>query len=498
MSTGLASRGLAAAVIVGAKAIFKNMSPTTPGFVAVPAAVVEELQTLLGYEQVITAEAEVETLSKDCYWYSPVLKARLEGRRASAAVKVATVEELKAVLATAYRHDLPVTVRGGATGNYGQCIPLCGGLVVDITGLDRIVAIEDGVVTTEAGVRVVNLERAVRARGWEMKCLPSTWVKSTIGGFISGGSAGIGSITWGGLREPGMIKRLTLLTLEAEPREIVLEEAETLQAFHAYGTNGVIVELQLRLAPARRWDQIAITGRDWAAVTAFATRVAYDDAVPKRLLSLLEPSFGASFKPLKKWLPEGHAFIWLEVDESVTAAVTAEATARGLNVALMIPHHEPKRQPMLMEYGWNHSTLWMLKAHPGHTYLQLGMGPNFAEQAATLQAQFHGKVHLHFEFVRGRKPSGEFGLVVPVLIPVIEFVNEDHLRAVIAAARALGIASNNPHTCYLDGDPESPGIAAQLALKRAADPKGLLNPGKFRPAPASPAVAQAMPEFLYP
>jgi len=54
------------------------MIKETPGFVAVPAAVVDELQALLGYEQVITAEAEVETLSKDCYWYSPVLKARLD------------------------------------------------------------------------------------------------------------------------------------------------------------------------------------------------------------------------------------------------------------------------------------------------------------------------------------------------------------------------------------------------------------------------------------
>lgn len=469
----------------------------TPGFVVVPAAVVEELRALVGYEQVITAEAEVEILSKDCYWYSPVLKVRLDDRQASAAVKVSSVAELKGVLALAYRHDLPVTVRGGATGNYGQCIPLCGGLVVDITGLDRIIGIDAGVVTTEAGVRVVNLERAVRALGWEMKCLPSTWVKSTIGGFIAGGSAGIGSISWGGLREPGMILRLKLLTLEAEPREIVLEGAETLQAFHAYGTNGVIVELQLGLTPARRWDQIAIAGTDWAAVTAFATKIAYDDAVPKRLMSLLEPIFGASFKPLKKWLPEGHALIWLEVDEAVTPAIVAEAQALGLTVALVIPHREPKQQPMLMEYGWNHSTLWMLKAHPGHTYLQLRMGPNFAAQAAALQAQFPGKVHLHFEFIRTRKPTGEFGLVVPVLIPVIQFVSEDHLRAVIAAAEALGIVSSNPHTCYLDGDVQTPAIAAQVALKLAADPKGLLNPGKFKPAAASPAVTQAMPEFLY-
>lgn len=472
------------------------MTSHSPGFVSVSPVLAEELRALVGAGQVVTAEAEVEALSKDCYWYSPVLKARLEDRRAAAAVKVATVAELKAVLAFAYRHDLPVTVRGGATGNYGQCIPLCGGLVVDVTGLDRIGPIEDGVVTAEPGVRVVNLERAVRARGWELRCLPSTWVKSTLGGFIAGGSAGIGSITWGGLREPGTIKRLTVVTLEAEPRELVLDEADALHAFHAYGTNGVIVEIQLRLAPARRWDQIAVTGADWTAVTAFARRVAYDDAIPKRLVSLLEASFGASFKPLRAWLPAGHAIIWLEVDESATAGLKAEAEARGLTVPLVIPHSEPKRQPMLMEYGWNHSTLWMLKAHPGHTYLQLALGPDFDTQAAKLQARFPGKIHLHFEFLRGRDAAGKFGQVIPVLIPVVEYGSEEQLLAVLACARELGMASSNPHTCYLEDGGRDLGFKAQAELKRRADPKGLLNPGKMKGVSVPPALAAAMPRFL--
>jgi FAD/FMN-containing dehydrogenase len=473
------------------------MSALTPGFVSVEPAMVEELQAMVGHEQVITTEAEVETLSKDCYWYSPVLQSRLESHRASAAVKVDSVAVLKSVLAFAYRNDLPVTVRGGATGNYGQCIPLCGGLVVDVTGLDRIVQIADGVVTTEPGVRVINLERAVRAEGWEMRCIPSTWVKSTIGGFIAGGSGGIGSITWGGLREQGTIKRITILTVEAEPREIVLDEAEALHAFHTYGTNGVIVELQLRLTPARRWDQIMVTGADWTAVAAFASRVAYDDAIPKRLVSLLESAFGASFRPLRKWLPEGHALIWLEVGQECTEAVVAEARERGLNVAQVMPHHEPKRQPMLMEYGWNHSTLWMLKAHPGHTFLQLGMGDDFFEKSARLKARFPGQIHLHFEFVRGRGPDGEFGKVIPVLIPVVEFVSEDHLRAIIAYTEELGLRGNNPHTCYLEEAARAPEFEAQVELKRLADPKGLLNPGKLK-TPDTPATLLAnLPRFLF-
>jgi FAD/FMN-containing dehydrogenase len=473
------------------------MPTPTPGFVSVDATVIEELQVLVGHEQVITSDAEVESLSKDCYWYSPVLASRLQAHKASVAVKVGSVAELKSVLAIAFKNNLPVTVRGGATGNYGQCIPLCGGLVVDVTGLDRITRIEDGVVTTEPGVRVVNLERAVREKGYELRCLPSTWVKSTIGGFIAGGTGGIGSISWGVLRDLGTIKRIKLLTLEAEPKEIILDEDETLNAFHAYGTNGVIVELQLRLAPSRRWDQVVVTGPFWTDVTAFATRVAYDDAIPKRLVSLLEPAFGASFKPLRKWLPEGHSIIWLEVEQSCTESVVAEARKKGLNVAQVIPHQDPKRQPMIMEYAWNHSTLWMLKSHPGHTYLQLGVGSNFAEQGALLQKRFPGQVYLHFEFVRGRGPTGEFGAVLPVLLPVVKFTSEDNLREIMAFAEEIGIANNNPHTCYLGEVKRDARLDSQAALKLKADPKGLLNPGKLRGAKSNPALAATFPKFLY-
>jgi FAD/FMN-containing dehydrogenase len=472
------------------------MPSPTPGFVEVEPPLLRKLQEIVGRERVITEGAEVDSMSKDCYWYSPVLKDRLEPRRASAAVRVATVAELASTLALAYQNDLPVTVRGGATGNYGQSIPLCGGLVVDITAMDRILGVEDGVVTAEPGVRMISLERAVRAKGWELRCLPSTWVKSTLSGFVCGGSGGIGSITWGGLRDQGTIKRIRLLTMEAEPREITLEEEDTLKAFHAYGTNGVITEVQLRLAPARRWDQIIVTGPDWAAATAFASRVAFDDAIPKRLVSLLEPIFGASFKPLIRMLPAGHSVIWLEVDDAFTAALVAEAKRMGLSVPNVIAHHEPKRQPMLMEYAWNHSTLWMLKNHPGHTYLQLTMGPNFAEQAALLKARFNGRIHLHFEFVRSRGPSGEFGRVTAVLLPVVRYLNEDDLREMIAYAGEIGISSNNPHTCYLEEASRDASFPSKEELKRAADPKGLLNPGKMRDFPTAHPLDGALPRFL--
>ena len=47
---------------------------------------------------------------------------------------------------------------------------------------------------------------------------PSTKRTATIGGFVAGGSGGIGSVTWGGLREPGNVAAARIVTMEAEPR----------------------------------------------------------------------------------------------------------------------------------------------------------------------------------------------------------------------------------------------------------------------------------------
>jgi FAD/FMN-containing dehydrogenase len=52
--------------------------------------------------------------------------------------------------------------------------------------------------------------------------MPSTFATATIGGFVAGGSGGIGSCTWGALRDFGNIIRLRVVTMEAEPRVLDL------------------------------------------------------------------------------------------------------------------------------------------------------------------------------------------------------------------------------------------------------------------------------------
>lgn len=76
--------------------------------------------------------------SRDFFWFSPVLKTQLQGCVADlVAVQRDEADVMRVASATA-RYRVPVTIRGGGTGNYGQCVPVGGGIVLDMAALDAI------------------------------------------------------------------------------------------------------------------------------------------------------------------------------------------------------------------------------------------------------------------------------------------------------------------------------------------------------------------------
>ncbi len=464
---------------------------------------VAELTALVGAPQVVTAGESLESLSKDFYWYSPVLKRQLEEKRADLAVRPGSVDELRAVLAACARARVPVIPRGGGTGNYGQCIPLYGGVVVDLSRLDKFEITSDGVVRAEPGARIGSIEPAARAAGWEMRCIPSTWVKSSIAGFFCGGSGGIGSITWGGIASADNVKSVTLLSCEETPRLVRLEERAALTALHTYGTTGFMVELEMRLAPKRDYDQLIFCSADWERLLAWTDAAARNDAWPKRLASQFEAPIAATFKPLQKHLREGEHATFLLVEKSVTAAVVASAEAAGLNVCYRVPLSDPLKPPYITDYTWNHTTLWVLKTHPTYTYLQAGFGDNFREQFALLQTRFPGEILLHLMWNAGnpktmraeddgRLLTGE--AVAIGGIPVVAFRTEERLREIIDYCAEIGVFIANPHVYTLEDGGRHPNIAAKRALKDDTDPHALLNPGKMRTYPRNPFAGEAPPE----
>ena len=236
--------------------------PPTPAPVEADriAALVAELRRRAPDLLLVQDASELGRLSHDFHGYSPVLTPLLAGCRAQLAARPSTVEQVRAAAGACARLHVPCTVRGAGTGNYGQCVPLCGGLVLDLGGLQRLRALDpvSGVLTAEAGCLLGDLETALAPQGRELRLVPSTVRSATVGGFIAGGSGGIGSLRWGFLRDPGNLLGVEVVTLEPEPRLLELDASEAAPLNHAYGTNGILTAVRLATCAAVAWQQLEI------------------------------------------------------------------------------------------------------------------------------------------------------------------------------------------------------------------------------------------------
>ena len=180
----------------------------------------------------ITDAARVARLSQDFAWFSPVLKRQLADKTAEVAVRPRTEDEIRAVVAACARDAITITVRGSGTGNYGQSIPLYGGVILDMSGYNAFGWVRGGAGRAQAGIRLADFDRQARPQGWELRWLPSTFRSATLGGLFGGGFGGAGSITYGPIAATGNVLGVRVMTVEPEPRLIELRAPDAMLLHH--------------------------------------------------------------------------------------------------------------------------------------------------------------------------------------------------------------------------------------------------------------------------
>lgn len=419
--------------------------------------------------------------SRDFYWFSPILKPQLDRKIADLVVLPRNEAEVIAVAALAARRRIPVTLRGGGTGNYGQAVPLEGGIVLDMSGLDRVVSVGAGRARLEAGARMLDIDAALKPHGWELRLFPSTRRTASIGGFVCGGAAGAGAITWGQLGDPGAVLGARVVTVEPEPRVIELEGLEVRKVVHAYGLNGIVTAVDMPLAAALPWCERAIAFDGLSAASRFAQTLGEMDQVAKKLVTVHDPRIGPYLGDLADAIPPGKAVVLTLVDENALPAFDDLVAGHGGQVFFARDARAAARAAFaheglapLYEFAWNHTTLHALKHDKDFTFLQVkypaGRNLDLVDKAAET---FGDEVLTHLEFQR------RFGRVTCSALPLVRYTTEARLREIIAVYESLDIAVSDPHSYRLNDAGWKRVDADQPAFKREADPFGLLNPGKL-------------------
>ncbi len=214
------------------------------------------------------------------------------------------------------------------TGNYGQAVPLQGGVVLDMSALDTVEWQRPGMLRVGPGRKMIDIDRETRPEGWELRMHPSTKRSATIGGFVAGGSGGVGSVTWGGLREFGNVAAARVVTMEAEPRIIELREAEAQAVNHAYGTTGLITALEMPLGPAWQWIDMIVAFPTFIDAVRCGYAIALADGIVKKLLSPIAWPAPDSFRQVREHCPEEQAILIAMIAEPSVPAFKSVLSRR--------------------------------------------------------------------------------------------------------------------------------------------------------------------------
>ncbi|MBY0363190.1 MAG: FAD-binding oxidoreductase [Phreatobacter sp.] len=420
----------------------------------------------------------VRQKSRDFYWYSPTLKRQLDHVVGDIIVSPTSEQEVVRVLAAAHELGIPVTPRGTGTGNYGQAMPLAGGIVLDLSGLNKVLTVQPGRFVAEAGAIVADIDKVARPQAQEIRMHPSTYATASVGGFIAGGSGGVGSITWGGLRDAGNVIRLKVVTMEARPRVLDLTGDDLAKVAHAYGTNGIITEVEMPLGPAYPWTDLFFGFDTFERASAFANLLGEADGIAKKNIAVIAaPAPQTYFLRHQDYMRPGqHVVIAVIADFAVDAALNLAVKARAelLLRSDKLTDDERRKLPPGFELTWNHTTLRALRVDPAITYLQvLYPFPDQVKLAAALEERFGDELISHLEYVRFDGKVTCFGL------PMVRFTTEERLEEIMKIHEDMGAPIFNPHRYTLEEGGMKQTDAVQLAFKKEADPQGLLNPGKM-------------------
>lgn len=249
------------------------------------------LTTLIGANKVFNTKAVRDAHAADKWFasYQPDL-----------VVFPHSTEDVSAVLTYANQHKIPVTTRGAGVGYVGGCVPVSGGIVLTTERMNRMIEInrEDGVVIVEPGVITGDLQKAVRALGWDYPPDPASLKECSIGGNIATNAGGPRCLKYGVTRNYVLGLKVVL----ADGRVIrtggrVHKNKTGFDLIGLFvgseGMLGVVTEITLRIIPK---------------------------PVSRGMLAAVFPDFESAARTVQAILQAGHLPSALEISDAFTLA----------------------------------------------------------------------------------------------------------------------------------------------------------------------------------
>ncbi len=415
-------------------------------------------------------------------------------------VRPMNASEVSSILRLCSERGIPVTPRGAGTGLCGGASPVRGGVVLDMSGMNKILEIDIGnlQVIVEPGVVQERLNSALKPHGFFFPPDPGSSAMCTIGGMISYNSSGMRSVKYGTTRS----YVLDLEVVLADGR-IVRTGSKMLKSSAGYdltqlfvgseGTLGVITRAGLKIVPLPKARRLVIASFPDAETAGESVIKVFSRGITPSACEILDKT---TMQVLKRCdeslaLPDGGDVILFEVDG--TEVSTEEEAGRIEEIcspaALSTEVASGQKD---MEAIWAArrlvgAAISRLDPEKSRVYIAEDVGVPISQIPALIKRvqQISEKAGL---------PAMKYGhigdgnLHVAFFIDVMDEEEWKRLRdaadKIHRAAIDLGGTVSSEHGIGLARAkymPEQVGPALDVmrTIKAALDPKGILNPGKM-------------------
>ncbi|MGZ5014698.1 MAG: FAD-linked oxidase C-terminal domain-containing protein [Methylobacter sp.] len=221
-----------------------------------PKHFIQQCQALVGINNVIADQASLRVYECDAlsaYRNLPALVVLPE-----------TVEQVQTLLKLCSAHEIPVVARGAGTGLAGGALPVEGGIVLGLSKMNRILAIDpvNRTATLQPGVRNLAISEAAKVHGLYYAPDPSSQIACSIGGNIAENAGGVHCLKYG--LTVHNVHQLKLVTIDGDLLVLGSSGLDTpgydllALAIGSEGLLGVVVEVTVRLLPLQPQTQVLL------------------------------------------------------------------------------------------------------------------------------------------------------------------------------------------------------------------------------------------------
>ncbi len=416
--------------------------------------------------------------------------------RPSAVVTVHSTEEVSQVLAYCNAEKIPVVAFGAGSSLEGHVLPLFGGISLDLSEMDQILAIapDDLTVTVQAGVKRMALNKKLSSDGLFFSVDPGA--DATIGGMTSTGAAGTTTVRYGSMREnvlklTAVLADGTVIQAGRETRKLSAGYDLARLIVGSEGTLAVVTEITLRVfgipekmaAAVSRFNSLEDGVQAAIAIVRSGVAIARCEFLDAQSIKNVNAHDGLDLKAAPTLLFEFHGSPrGVEEDAKVVQEITSEFGGTDFEWTT----EEGARRKL---WQARHNAYWAgIASFPGMRAISTDAAVPLSKLADAVAVAEKILKESHFPFsILGHVADGNFHTFIvtdpgkPEELKQIRELTHKTTSAIIAMGGTCtgehGIGAGKINSLLEEAGSASVGV--MKSIKAALDPNGILNPGKI-------------------